>query len=110
MAQRVEVQFTDDLDGRRIPADRAETVGFALDGTTYEIDLSSKHAAALRKALAPYVENARRLDTSSGRRIRRTEVDADNRTVKKWADANGYEVSNRGRIPRHIREAFAAAN
>ena len=44
----------DDIDGS--VAD--ETVTFALDGVTYEIDLNAKNAAALRDALAPYVGHA----------------------------------------------------
>ncbi|MEO7000057.1 MAG: histone-like nucleoid-structuring protein Lsr2, partial [Terracoccus sp.] len=40
MAQRVEVVLIDDLDG----GNAAETVTFALDGVTYEIDLSDKNA------------------------------------------------------------------
>lgn len=55
MAQTIVVQLVDDLDGS--PAD--ETVSFALDGKAYEIELSKKNAAALRKSLAPYLEGAR---------------------------------------------------
>jgi hypothetical protein len=43
MAQRVKVILEDDIDGS--PAD--ETVQFALNGTSYEIDLSSENAQAL---------------------------------------------------------------
>lgn len=39
MAQRVEVILEDDIDGG--PAD--ETVRFAINGTQYEIDLSSEN-------------------------------------------------------------------
>ena len=45
--------------------DARETVTFGLDGTTYEIDLNDKNAAALREALAAYVGHARKV---SGRR------------------------------------------
>jgi hypothetical protein len=110
MAQRVEVRFIDDLDGTEIPAGRAESVRFALDGTTYEIDLSAKNAAALRKTLAVYVAGARRLSGSRAVPVRRIEVGSDNRTIKAWARANGYQISNRGRIPAEVRTAFAAAN
>ena len=44
MAQQSTVAFVDDLDGT-VPAE--ETVTFALDGTSYEIDLSAAHAATL---------------------------------------------------------------
>jgi hypothetical protein len=62
MAQRVEIVLEDDLDG----SEAAETVVFALDGTSYEIDLNDKNAAALRDALSVYVGHARKV--SPGRR------------------------------------------
>lgn len=49
MAEIREVRLVDDLDG----SDGAETVSFAVDGKTYEIDLSEGNAAKLRDALAP---------------------------------------------------------
>ena len=110
MVQRVEVKLTDDLDGTDIPTGRGETIEFALDGTTYEIDLTSKNAAALRKSFAAYIAAGRRVKNSRGVRVKRIQVGADTRTVKEWARANGFEVNDRGRIPARIREAFEAAN
>ena len=56
MAQKVQVQLIDDLDGSEADG----TVRFGLDGTEYEIDLSAEHAQELRGALARYVGAARR--------------------------------------------------
>jgi hypothetical protein len=56
MAQRVEVRLTDDLDGTDIPVGKGQTLTFALDGQTYEIDLTNKNAGALRKVFTPYVD------------------------------------------------------
>jgi hypothetical protein len=55
MAQSTIVYLTDDLDG----SDAEETIRFALDGKSYEIDLNKKNAAALRRAIKPYVEAGR---------------------------------------------------
>jgi hypothetical protein len=55
MAKTVVVKLTDDIDG----GDADETVLFALDGKSYEIDLSSTNAATFRQALKPYVEKGR---------------------------------------------------
>ncbi|WP_406054534.1 Lsr2 family protein [Kribbella sp. NBC_00889] len=110
MVQRVEVRLTDDLDGSDIPSGKGETVSFAIDGTAYEIDLRTKNAAALRAALAPYVEAGRPVKNRRGRRVTRTAIGAAAHTVKEWARANGYEVNDRGRVPAHIRDAFEAAN
>src|SRR4029079_13212532 len=49
MVKKVTVALLDDLDGTA--AD--ETVQFALDGVSYEIDLSKKNAKKLRSALQP---------------------------------------------------------
>ncbi|MFI8829365.1 histone-like nucleoid-structuring protein Lsr2 [Streptomyces sp. NPDC053431] len=38
---------------------KSETVSFAIDGETYEVDLNSSQASVLRDALAPYVAAAR---------------------------------------------------
>jgi hypothetical protein len=46
----------DDFDGS--PA--AETVAFALDGSTYEIDLSAENALELREVLEPWINAGRR--------------------------------------------------
>ena len=56
MVKTLVVTLTDDLDGS--PAD--ETVSFALDGKSYEIDLSKANADKFRKALDPYVAKATR--------------------------------------------------
>jgi hypothetical protein len=69
MAQKVQVLLVDDLDG----GEATETVAFSLDGTTYEIDLSSDNAGKLRKEFAPYVDHARKASGgATGGRRRRT--------------------------------------
>src|ERR1700710_408070 len=58
MAKKVTVTLVDDFDGEGA-AD--ETVEFALDGVSYEIDLSSKNATKLRRDLKQWVEAGRRV-------------------------------------------------
>lgn len=55
MAQSTITYLTDDLDG----TDAAETVRFALDGKSYEIDLNKKNAAGLRKVFKRYTDAGR---------------------------------------------------
>lgn len=55
MAERIQVELVDDIDGS--PAQ--QTVTFALDGVTYEIDLSERHAQRLRGLFTRYIERAR---------------------------------------------------
>lgn len=69
MAKTVFVKLTDDLDG----TDADETVSFALDGKTYQIDLSKGNADKLRKVLDPYIEKATRSGRSAARSTTRPE-------------------------------------
>lgn len=107
MAQRVSIVLEDDIDG----SDADETVTFALDGTTYEIDLSAKNAAKLRDALAPYIGHARRTAgrRSSGRSSSRS-AKRDVADIRAWAKANGYKVSERGRISAEVQAAYDKAH
>lgn len=111
MAQKIQVILVDDIDGGT--AD--ETVSFALDGVSYEIDLSTKNAKKLRDAFAPYVAEARkarggRRKTSTGGSGRRRSTGAGSASeIRAWARENGYEVSERGRVSEEIRSAYEAA-
>lgn len=106
MAQQTVVRLTDDLDGGKA----AETVTFALDGITYEIDLSGRNAKALRAAIAPYASKARRQSSTGARVTKRTVLDGDPRAVRAWAKREGYDVPDRGRIPSAVNEAYRNAH
>ena len=118
MARKVQVILSDDLD-EDVPAD--ETVSFSLDGTNYEIDLSDKNAKELRDAFSRYVQAARKVSrgggsrasgggrsraTGGGGRMDREQAGA----IRDWARKNGHEVSDRGRIPASVVEAYEAAH
>ena len=117
MARKVQVILSDDLDDS-ISAD--ETVTFALDGTTYEIDLSDKNAAEMRDVLGKYVAAARKVSsrgtrasgagrsraTGGGGRMDREQAGA----IRDWARSNGHQVSDRGRIPASVVEAYEGAH
>jgi len=111
MAQKVQVLLVDDLDGTT--AD--QTVTFALDGVTYEIDLTSENAGKLRDALALWVGHARKIGrpaarTAASSPARRRSGRGDAQDVRDWAKANGHNVSERGRISAKVREAYDAAH
>ena len=106
MSKKTIVTLVDDLDG----TEAAETITFAFDGATYEIDLSADNAAALRDALEPWVRAARR--TSGGRRGGRSSSSTGGVTPKEiraWAAENGIDVPARGRIPAGVHEQYIAA-
>jgi hypothetical protein len=106
VAQRVQIVLEDDLDGGK--AD--ETVTFGLDGSTYEIDLSSANAKKLREALAPFVGGGRKVSSRGRRGVGRGRRAASSAAdIRAWARENGYEVSERGRVPAEVRAAYEAA-
>jgi len=115
MARRIVHQLVDDLDGSVLEVGEGETVLFSLDGTAYEIDLTDANAAALRASLAPYLAAARSISSSrqtssgGGGRRRRT-GQQDYSAVRAWAKSNGYQVSERGRVPASVLEAYEAAH
>jgi len=118
MARRIVHQLVDDLDGTELEVGSGETVLFSLDGIAYEIDLTDDNAQALRNALEPYVSAARRVSggrsasssgTNSGRKRRRSGQN-DYGPMREWAKANGYTVSERGRVPAAVIEAYEAAH
>lgn len=110
VAQKVQVLLVDDLDG----GEADETVTFALDGKTYEIDLTTANADKLRGLLESYVKGGRRTGgrASGGRGKARVASGAgqDTAQIRAWAKGNGYEVNDRGRVPVSIREAYEKAN
>ncbi|TQM64404.1 histone-like nucleoid-structuring protein Lsr2 [Humibacillus xanthopallidus] len=112
MAQRVEVKLIDDIDG----GDAAETVSFSLDGISYEIDLSDKHAKKLRDEFATWTGHARRSSTGGRSTSRRRSASTggakrgDLGAVREWARANGHQVSDRGRISAEVQAAYDKAH
>jgi hypothetical protein len=117
MAQKVQILLTCDLDEEDVPA--VETVTFGYDGFSYAFELCEKHLEDFGNVMQGYIASARRAD-GPGRRARsatgtspRSSGSAtpkeDLGALREWARANGYKVSERGRIPGEVREAYAAA-
>ncbi len=111
MAQKVTVTLVDDLDG----SEAEETVEFGLDGAAYQIDLSEENAERLRDALAEYVEHARRSGgrkranarPATSRPVRPASADREqNQAIRAWARKQGMKVSDRGRIPSEVIDAY----
>ncbi|WP_341954897.1 Lsr2 family protein [Microbacterium sp. LWH13-1.2] len=114
MARRIVHQLVDDIDGSVLDVGEGETVHFSLNGASYEIDLNTAHAEELRKAFEPYISAGRRAGSSGSVRSaaprkrpgRNPEVAA----IRAWANDNGYTLSERGRIPAPVVEAYNAAH
>lgn len=107
MAQKVSIVLVDDIDG----GDADETVSFALDGTGYEIDLSAANAAKLREVVAPYVGHARKVASRKGGAARKASAGGNTKDIRDWARSNGWpDLSDRGRVPSDIKDAYDAAH
>ncbi|MEU4316319.1 Lsr2 family protein [Nocardia sp. NPDC024068] len=117
MAKKVTVSLIDDVDGESI-AD--ETIEFAIDGVSYEIDLSSSNAAKLRDELEQWVGSARRVSgrrrvksavaAAGGTKARATMDREQSAAIREWARRNGHKVSARGRISADITDAYNKAS
>jgi Lsr2 len=100
MAQKVQILYIDDIDG----SEAEGTVRFGLDGTAYEIDLSTAHSDELRSALQTYIAHARKVGGTrrAARGGRRTPTTIDSQAVRAWAKEQGIEIKDRGRVPANI--------
>ncbi|MFT4397903.1 histone-like nucleoid-structuring protein Lsr2 [Gordonia lacunae] len=110
MARQTVVKFVDDVDGKEL--DEAVTLTFGVDGKEYEFDTSPAHAEQFRASLAKYLEASRRAGIARGSKspAESRRPAAQSRAIRHWAQANGYEIGDRGRIPVEIVEAFEAAH
>lgn len=107
--------LVDDMD----ESEAAETVTFAVDGRTYEIDLNEKNAGKLRRVLQPFIAAGRPVGRTPARaasKKKTSTVDLPSRTdqmnaIREWArNTLKRPVSDRGRIPRDVVDAFNEAH
>lgn len=113
MAQKIQVMLVCDICEGGKPG--SETIGFGVDGSSYEIDLCDKHAKGLRDSVATYVGAARRAQSGGGRgrgRGRSSGGGDRQRTqeIRAWARKKGIKVSERGRLSGDIVAQYEAAN
>ena len=102
--QKIVQTLIDDIDG----SDATGTLTFSVSGVDYTIDLNDKNLAKFEKAICPFVQHAERV---GGRRRSGTvtKLAGNAKAVRSWAQANGYDVPDRGRIPGQILAAYEAA-
>ncbi|HEY5879914.1 MAG TPA: Lsr2 family protein [Nakamurella sp.] len=111
MATVTRTYLVDDLDGTE---GGVETVRFSIDKDEYEIDLAPENSARMRDNLERFVRAGHELRQS--KRVVRKQVISgavskeQTQAIRHWARENGLPVSERGRIPANVREAFEAAH
>ena len=115
MAQKTIVTLVDDLTGE--VAENISTVEFTLDGRAYQLDLTDENSAKLHDVVSQYVNAGRKIggrrrsSVRPGRAIKSTGPGPGyNRetlkSIREWAKKNGYQVSDRGRLPGEVLQAW----
>jgi hypothetical protein len=112
MAQKTVVTVVCDLphDGE---IEGSETVSFAFDGSSYEIDVCDSHAKELHDTFTGYAEHSRRVSAGAARRGRKSRtgpVRERSSEIRAWARQRGHKVSERGRIPASIVSEYEASH
>jgi hypothetical protein len=119
VARKIVVQVSCDRCGGEV--DSENPVELSFGGTDFRTDLCSTHAAELAAALDPFLSVAERIEgrrrsaaltgrsTADGnggarRPTRRDPMQV--AAIRGWARDNGYEISDRGRIPREVEDAY----
>jgi hypothetical protein len=109
-----QIKRVDDLDNS---VEAAERIYFSVRGQDFQIDLTEEHAQQFDEALKKYVNAATKLEsqpaipiTRGRRRLTGGSGRDDIAEIRKWAEANGYNVSPRGRIKKEVIEAYDAAH
>lgn len=99
--------------------DGSSEMRFAVGARGYAIDLCKADRERLEEALEPFIAKARPAGSRpavtggsphvliTARPPRRNPALV--REIREWATANGFDISARGRIPRHVDEAFQAS-
>jgi hypothetical protein len=98
-------------DRHRGDVEAAGTIEIVIDGERRRIDLCAEHLAELRRAVRPWLKPSPSAPAARTRKpaaARRPKRSPDSAAVREWAQANGYELPARGRIPNAVREAYAA--
>ena len=113
MAQRV--VLTDDLD----QSEATQTITYVIDSQEYEIDLSDENVQRFHEALEPFVSKSRQVTRQTaptrrgrgdGRRRSGSRWRDDIPQIRAWAEAQGMDVSARGRIKKEVIDAYDQAH
>ena len=118
MARTTIEQITDDFDGSDLDPTEVTVETFTVNGVDYSLDLGAKSAEKVNKDMRKWIDKATRI---GGRQKRSTTRQAPAASaprtdkaqlaaIREWARANGYEVSDRGRIPNTIVDAYNESN
>ena len=109
MARETIQVYFDDLTGEPVEADDVRSIKFAWEGKALRLDLNQENAEKLEEVMKPYLDAATLVTSSEIKKApkpRRTDLDK----VRSWARENGMEVSDRGRVPIKVLDAYDNRN
>lgn len=119
LATVTRLEFTDDIDGKALDLDDVNVVAWSWWGVDYEFETSTTNLDRIESgqvSVATLLDRSRRVGgrkrapahkpTSSSPTVASSVASADTKTIRAWAQQNGYELGDRGRIPAHIVDAF----
>lgn len=110
MARREITQYFDDLDGTQLNTENLCTMRFSMEGTDYVIDLSEDNARDFHRVLEPYIHAAHTVTSTAKTTRKRIGTGSNARAIRQWAEDQGMTVSNRGKIPQAIVDAYDKAH
>lgn len=120
MAREYVAVIKDDLTGKVIKDEKdVHTFKFSFNGSSYSLDLGPDTAEQFLTVMDKYTsaatkEGSARAQTASTRAARGSQSAKSDReqlaAMREWLRANGHEVSDRGRIPQHLKDLYNAAN
>ncbi|MEU4173000.1 Lsr2 family protein [Streptomyces sp. NPDC026665] len=109
MVQKTVTIYVDDLTGEE--SSEIATHSFSLNGIHYEIDLAPESYDELADAFARFIEAGRKVGRDRGNKARTSSSEGPSaEEVRAWARVKGIEVSDRGRIPASVHEAYEIAH
>lgn len=109
----------DDITGEPIEDGQGEHIEFSVQGVSYEMDLTKKNADAFHQVLKPYTEKATEVEevAAPARPARKAPAQGGNKrspdelkAIREWWRGEGNEISDRGRVPAPVLEAYEAAH
>lgn len=106
MARKEVIQYIDDFDGKVLESSDVETVEYTWKGAHYVIDLSRENADLFSQQMDEWIQYSHRVARHSNKFQPKKSSRTDMAEIRAWARDNGYEVSDRGRIPRNVTAEF----
>lgn len=109
-------EFVDDLDGKPLDNGDIVSVQWSWLGVEYEFDTSTTNLDRIENGRIPVSTLLAKSHRTGGRRRSPKSkptapaafaASSDAKTIRAWAQQNGYAVSDRGRIPADVIEAFS---